>query len=83
MFTIMDFCTSRVLKVLNDIYVKHYTGAGAAELEQFSRAALCHVLVTSEPQLEGDLRAQTYGENASVSVEEIIFLVCYLTLSLT
>lgn len=90
LFTIMGFCTFRVLKELKDIYVKHRasTMADAAEMDQFlslseQRAALCHVLVTSEPQLGGDQRAHTYGENASVSVEEMIlqvwrFLVSYV-----
>lgn len=43
------------------------------------RAAICHVLLTSEPQLSsflgGDQRAQTYGQNSSVSGEEMIFQV--------
>jgi hypothetical protein len=44
------------------------------------RAAICHVLLTSEPQLrssllEGDQRAQPYVQNSSVSGEEMVFQV--------
>ena len=81
----------RVLKNLKNTYVRRGALtttnriADAVQTDQkFSlselRAAICHVLLTSEPQLcssllRGDQRAQTYVIPNSVSGEEMIFQV--------
>ena len=82
----------RTLKDLKDIYVRRgaLTAtnqiADAVQTDQslslsVLRAAICHALLTSEPQscsspLEGDQRTQTFVQNNQrVSGEEMVFQV--------
>lgn len=75
---------------MKNIYVKHRAStrtsqaADAIDVDQIlslqeQRAAICHVLLTSEPLLSSflgvDQRAQTYGQNSCGSGEEMIFQV--------